>query len=180
VRPLRPDAAQLLAAPFSPPRFPPSSRKENIRMLDVNRLPVDGEGGLLELLRTLTDPRKPATINIHKVDDAGNVLAGATFTLFNSSGATSFSCTTVSNGNCTISNILPVGTYTVRETTTPVGYLTAADQTVTLTLNQIVTLTFTDILAKPQLLLVKVVNLILALSQSPSFLLSSLKNYLLT
>jgi GNAT superfamily N-acetyltransferase len=59
VRPLRPDAAQLLAAPFSPPRFPPSSRKENIRMLDVNRLPVDGEGGLMELLRTLTDPRKP-------------------------------------------------------------------------------------------------------------------------
>jgi uncharacterized repeat protein (TIGR01451 family) len=104
---------------------------------------------------TFTDPRKPATINIHKVDDAGKALAGATFTLFNSGVATSFSCTTDSNGNCTILNILPVGTYTVRETTTPAGYLAAADQTVTLTLNQTVNLTFTDILAKPQLLLVK-------------------------
>lgn len=28
-------------------------------MLDVNRLPLEGEGGLLELLRTVTDPRKP-------------------------------------------------------------------------------------------------------------------------
>lgn len=59
VRPLRPDAAQLLAAPFSPPRFPPAQTKEHGLMLDVNRLPVDGEGGLMELLRTLTDPRKP-------------------------------------------------------------------------------------------------------------------------
>jgi len=28
-------------------------------MLDVNRLPLEGAGGLLDLLRTLTDPRKP-------------------------------------------------------------------------------------------------------------------------
>jgi hypothetical protein len=28
-------------------------------MLDVNRLPLDGEGGLMETLRTLVDPRKP-------------------------------------------------------------------------------------------------------------------------
>jgi hypothetical protein len=58
VRPLHPDAARLLAAPFSPPRFPPAPGKEAVRMLDVNRLPVEGEGGLLELLRTLPDPRK--------------------------------------------------------------------------------------------------------------------------
>jgi hypothetical protein len=59
VRPARPDAAQMLSAPFSPPRLPPSLEQEKIPMLDVNRLPVEGEGGLLELLRTLTDPRKP-------------------------------------------------------------------------------------------------------------------------
>lgn len=59
VRPVRPDAAQLLSAPFSPPRFPPSPAQEKIPMLDVNRLPVDGDGGLLELLGTLPDPRKP-------------------------------------------------------------------------------------------------------------------------
>lgn len=58
VRPLRPDAAQLLSAPFAPPRFPHSPKKENVPMLDVNRLPLEGEGGLLELLRTLPDPRK--------------------------------------------------------------------------------------------------------------------------
>jgi hypothetical protein len=58
VRPLHPAAARLLSAPFSPPRFPRSPAKENFRMLDVNRLPLEGEGGLLELLRTLTDPRQ--------------------------------------------------------------------------------------------------------------------------
>lgn len=58
VRPVRPDAARLLSAPFPPPRFPHSPEKENVRMLDVNRLPVEGEGGLLELLRTLPDPRQ--------------------------------------------------------------------------------------------------------------------------
>jgi hypothetical protein len=57
VRPLRPDAAQVLAAPWAPPRAP--ARKEARSMLEVNRLPLDGAGGLLELLRTVTDPRKP-------------------------------------------------------------------------------------------------------------------------
>lgn len=58
VRPLRRDAVALLAAPFSPPRFSPSPQKENRRMLDVNRLPMEGKDGLMDLLRTLTDPRK--------------------------------------------------------------------------------------------------------------------------
>jgi len=52
VRPLRPDAARQLAAPFPPPR------QEVRAMVDVNRLPLDGAGGLLEVLRTLPDPRK--------------------------------------------------------------------------------------------------------------------------
>jgi hypothetical protein len=58
VRPVRPDAVRMLSAPFSPPRFSHSPEQEKIPMLDVNRLPVEGEGGLIELLRTLTDPRK--------------------------------------------------------------------------------------------------------------------------
>lgn len=57
VRPLRPDAAQVLAAPWAPPRAP--ARKEGRPMLDVNRLPLAGAGGLLDLLQTITDPRKP-------------------------------------------------------------------------------------------------------------------------
>ena len=28
-------------------------------MIDVNRLPMEGKGGLMDLLRTITDPRKP-------------------------------------------------------------------------------------------------------------------------
>jgi hypothetical protein len=31
-------------------------------MIDVNRLPLDGEGGLIEMLRELVDPRKPRGI----------------------------------------------------------------------------------------------------------------------
>ena len=56
VRPLRPDAARRLSAPFSPPVSNPS--QERIPMLDVNALPIEGEGGLLDLLKTVSDPRK--------------------------------------------------------------------------------------------------------------------------
>jgi len=53
VRPLGPDARKRLLASFLPP-----SRKENPSM-DVNRLPLEGEGGLIERLHTVVDPRKP-------------------------------------------------------------------------------------------------------------------------
>ncbi len=57
VRALVPQARERLRADF-PPFFHPS-RKENRFMLDVNRLPLEGEGGLIEMLRTVVDPRKP-------------------------------------------------------------------------------------------------------------------------
>jgi hypothetical protein len=57
VRPLCAEARQRLLASFLPPSH--SSPKENPFMLDVNRLPLEGEGGLIELLRTVVDPRKP-------------------------------------------------------------------------------------------------------------------------
>jgi hypothetical protein len=61
VKPLAVDGAARLVAPFSPPLQ--SSRKENgtnMEMtIDVNALPVEGEGGLIDLLRTIVDPRKP-------------------------------------------------------------------------------------------------------------------------
>ena len=56
VRALHPQARYLLQAPLLPPL--PSRRKENPLMIDVNRLPLEGEGGLIEMLRTLVDPRK--------------------------------------------------------------------------------------------------------------------------
>jgi len=57
VRPLVAEARERLRAAFLPIFH--SSRKENHWMLDVNRLPLEGEGGLIEKLRTLVDPRKP-------------------------------------------------------------------------------------------------------------------------
>jgi hypothetical protein len=56
VRPLHPDAQRMLAAAFSPPVV--TNRKEKIPVIDVNRLPIEGEDGLIDVLRTVVDPRK--------------------------------------------------------------------------------------------------------------------------
>jgi hypothetical protein len=56
VRPLRPQARESLTAAFLPPSH--CLRKETLPMIDVNRLPLEGQGGLIEMLRTLVDPRK--------------------------------------------------------------------------------------------------------------------------
>jgi len=56
VRPVHPDAQRILAAPFSPPVV--AARKEKIAVIDINKLPVEGEDGLVDLLKTVTDPRK--------------------------------------------------------------------------------------------------------------------------
>ena len=56
VRALRPQARESLRAAFLPPCH--FLTKETLPMLDVNRLPLEGEGGLIEMLRTLVDPRK--------------------------------------------------------------------------------------------------------------------------
>tara|TARA_R110000822_G_scaffold59736_35_gene149259 strand:- start:38185 stop:40134 length:1950 start_codon:yes stop_codon:yes gene_type:complete len=105
---------------------------------------------------TFIDPRKPATINIVKKDDAGAALQGAVFTLFNddnpqngsydsgSDTSTGKSCTTDVSGLCSISNILPPGDFCVVETTTPANYGTAAPQCFALTLDQTKTLNFVD------------------------------------
>ena len=52
VRPLSPGAVAALTAPF-----PPARRAEEVPMLDANRLPLEGAGGLLDLLATVPDPR---------------------------------------------------------------------------------------------------------------------------
>ncbi len=78
---------------------------------------------------------------VKKVDDVGTPLSGAVFRLFKdnapiggSRGAedtiTTFSCTTGSDGLCTISNVT-AGEYWIVETTTPPGHETAPDQHVT-------------------------------------------------
>jgi uncharacterized repeat protein (TIGR01451 family) len=108
----------------------------------------------LALGRTITvelvDDRLPANVDILKVDDTGAVLAGATFGLYNDddgergSKVTGKSCTTGASGMCSITGILPPGTYWIHEDGVPAGYTPAADQQVTLGLNQTVLLTFVD------------------------------------
>ena len=55
VRSLRPGAVAALTAPFPPP-CPPLA-EEGCPMLDANRLPLEGAGGLMDLLQTVPDPR---------------------------------------------------------------------------------------------------------------------------
>ena len=80
------------------------------------------------------------TINIHKTKSDGTALAGATFTLYVNNAPlagprggedtiTTKACTTDATGDCSISNVA-LGDYWVVETTTPAGYITAADKAV--------------------------------------------------
>jgi hypothetical protein len=57
VRPLVANAVSRLVAPFLPPFN--LNRKEKPWMMDINRLPLEGQGGLMDLLQTIVDPRKP-------------------------------------------------------------------------------------------------------------------------
>jgi hypothetical protein len=56
VRPVHPDAQKMLAAAFSPPVVPGGKEKSSV--IDVNRLPLEGKDGLIDVLRTVVDPRK--------------------------------------------------------------------------------------------------------------------------
>lgn len=97
------------------------------------------------------------TVKITKTDDAGTLLAGATFELFKDNSpfggsaphgaedtATGLTCTTtLPTGMCTIVNVLQ-GPYWVIETVTPAGHDTAADQLVTVVVDQQVSVGFVD------------------------------------
>ena len=57
VRPLVAKATEHLRAPFLPPVA--TKRKEAELSIDINQLPLEEEGGLMERLRSVLDPRKP-------------------------------------------------------------------------------------------------------------------------
>jgi hypothetical protein len=100
-------------------------------------------------------------VAIHKQDDLGAALAGATFTLYNNVAplagprdtvapdldtATTLTCTTNATGDCTIVDV-PFGNYWVVETVTPANHGTAPDQAVTVAVSGNApsgTLTFID------------------------------------
>jgi hypothetical protein len=56
VRPLHPETQRMLAAPFSPPVA--MNGKETMPAIDVNRLPIEGKDGLIDVLTSVVDPRK--------------------------------------------------------------------------------------------------------------------------
>ncbi|MDQ1699785.1 MAG: hypothetical protein QOG34_1648 [Frankiaceae bacterium] len=116
------------------------------------------------ITQTIDDTRAPATLSITKVDDASspNPVAGAGFTAYleNPDAAhlvSKGSCTTYDGqtqagdgstpdaGTCTITGLVDAGTYIVRETTTPPGYDSASDWTVTVALGDSLSHTFTDV-----------------------------------
>ena len=80
VRPLAADAVARLLAPFPPPN---TSTQESL-MINVNALPLQGEGGLIDLLKTIVDPRKPRGVRHSVVTIVGIAVCAAL------SGARSF------------------------------------------------------------------------------------------
>ncbi len=82
VRLLHPEARHQLRAPWSPPR--PTPEGDRMPHVDVNRLPLEGAGGLVEALATVPDPRQRRGIR-HPVRGILAVSAAATL-----AGARSF------------------------------------------------------------------------------------------
>jgi hypothetical protein len=80
VRPLVADAVARLLAPFPPPHTSP----QESFMMDVNALPLEGEGGLIDLLKTIVDPRRPRGVRHPVVTVVGIAVCAAL------SGARSF------------------------------------------------------------------------------------------
>lgn len=115
---------------------------------------------------TFVNNRKPATINITKVDDdvPPKAVNGAVFGLFTDvagvigTAVSGKTCTTAGAGVCSITNILPPGTYWVKETSTPAGYVTAASQKVTVGLDGTANLTFVNVRQAGAIGLTKTVN----------------------
>jgi hypothetical protein len=70
--PLHRHARRILSAPFPHPLL-----SNDIRGVDVNTLPITGDGGLLWVLEGLTDPRKKRGIR-HKVATILTMVAAAT------------------------------------------------------------------------------------------------------
>ncbi len=88
------------------------------------------------------------TIALEKQGDAGPYLdlAGAEFDVLDASGQLVDTLTTSSLGLAGPTEDLPIGTYTVHETTPPWGYLAAPDQTVTVTAGEVTTVQLTGAL----------------------------------
>jgi hypothetical protein len=123
---------------------------------------------------TFANKQQLAGVRVVKTKDAGGALAGATFALYKDNspvGGTApgaedvgtqatpiapvGTCTTDSNGYCTISN-QPLGSYWLVETSAPAGYSEADPKTVTLTTGNTTTdVSFVDVLDTGSVKIVK-------------------------
>ena len=105
---------------------------------------------------TVVNEARPGSLVVRKTDDAGQLLAGACFALRSGNRAVYSICDNdASDANTSVGVILlgtvAPGTYTLRETQPPVGYLGAADQDVTISANQRSQIDVVDALApQPQ------------------------------
>lgn len=80
--------------------------------------------------KQIVNELKEYKLKLVKKGDAGEVLAGAVFTI-SGSGIEDQTVTTDAQGEAVFTN-LPYGTYMIRETTAPAGYVVAADVRVTI------------------------------------------------
>lgn len=80
LKPLHKDARGILSAPFLPPEYEGGEKA----LIDLNTVPIQTQGGLMEYLNRISDPRKPRGIRHTQV----TVLAVAICALL--SGAKSF------------------------------------------------------------------------------------------
>jgi hypothetical protein len=104
---------------------------------------------------TFEDPPAPGSVDITKLDDAGDPVVGARFQLYSPQGiangaptgsaVTGKYCDTDVTGSCTISNVTP-GDYTLDETVIPTGYAKDADlpENITVPNGGTVTKSYTD------------------------------------
>ena len=101
---------------------------------------------------TVVNQAGPGSLVLRKTDDAGQLLAGACFALRSGDRAVYSICdndasdANTSAGVILLGTVAP-GTYTLRETQPPTGYLAAADQQVTISANQRSQVSVVDALA---------------------------------
>lgn len=72
--------------------------------------------------REFADTHKPGSVRVQKTGENGSPLAGATFTLTDSAGKTVFTATSDRDGYAFFPAV-PLGSYTLRKTAAPAGYL---------------------------------------------------------
>ena len=106
---------------------------------------------------TITNTASTGTLDVEKFDEKGNVLSGAEFTLYKDEVQVGEPLVTDENGKLTMTN-LPLGTYTLRETKAPEGYVLSAvvEKIDIAKANETVEISFTNARIMGQLNIIKV------------------------